>query len=128
MKHVDALSRYSNVLETNVVDITEGEWIVAAQLQDEQLVRVRNILERKRIDSETKHYFEEYELKLGKIYRKLTDGNKLWVVPKATRWQICILCHDKAGHLEVEDLREGHRCLRAVVAADKMKRWIVVQI
>jgi hypothetical protein len=45
MAHVDALSRYPcGIAEINQVDITEGDWILAAQLQDDQLVRIRDIL------------------------------------------------------------------------------------
>jgi transposase InsO family protein len=90
------------VYETLSVDITEGEWITGAQLQDEQLLRIKKILEERNITNETKQYFKEYELRNNKIYRKLDNGRKAWVVPKMARMQICRLCHDDTGHLGVE--------------------------
>lgn len=46
MAHADALSRNPSpiLLEVLQIDITEGDWILAAQLQDEQLARIRKIL------------------------------------------------------------------------------------
>nr|XP_012138507.1 PREDICTED: uncharacterized protein K02A2.6-like [Megachile rotundata] len=102
--HVDALSQNPQpvVLEVFHIDITEAEWIVAAQLQDEQLLRIRTILERKDKSAETKHYFKEYVLKANKLYHRLSDDKMVWVVPKAARLQIFRLCHDDAGHLGTE--------------------------
>jgi hypothetical protein len=95
MNHVDALSRYpTNDIEVNNVDLTESDWLVAAQLQDEQLLRIRQILQAKIVNSETRQYFDNYEVKNNKVYRVLGDGTKLWVVPKEARWQILRLCHD----------------------------------
>jgi hypothetical protein len=99
MAHVDALSRYPcGIAEINQVDITEGDWILAAQLQDDQRVRIHDILKANIRNNDTKQYFLEFQLKNDKIYRKLPDGKNLWVVPKTARWQILRLCHDKAGH------------------------------
>lgn len=46
MAHVDTLSRYleQNQETVNAADLVEGDWVIAAQLQDDQLVRIRNIL------------------------------------------------------------------------------------
>jgi len=30
---------------------------------------------------ETKHYFNEYLMHNGKVYRRLTNGGKAWAVP-----------------------------------------------
>jgi hypothetical protein len=58
MTHVDTLSRYPVAdIEVNNADLTESDWLVSAQLQDEQLKRIRNILESK-IKNETRQYFE----------------------------------------------------------------------
>jgi hypothetical protein len=103
MNHVDALSRYpTNDIEVNNVDLTESDWLVAAQLQDEQLLRIRQILQAKIVNSETRQYFGNYEVRNNKVYRVLGDGTKLWVVPKEARWQILRLCHDQAGHFGIE--------------------------
>lgn len=106
MAHVDFLSR--NPQETkrsvnvlNVINITESEWLLAAQLQDEQITEIRNILASGENNASNKSYFDNYILKDDKVYRKL--GNKAkWVVPKQNRWQICKLCHDDIGHFGLE--------------------------
>jgi len=50
---------------------------------------------------ETKHYFDEYLVHNGKVYRRLTNDSKK-AVSQDARMQICRLCHDDAGHLGVE--------------------------
>lgn len=88
--HADALSRNPAPISLEVlqIDVTEGDWILAAQLQDEQLTRIRTILLDKKRTNETKHYFEEYLVKNDKIYRRLDDGTQAWVVPRNARLQI----------------------------------------
>lgn len=100
MEHVDALSRnpIPEYLHVSAIDITEADWITAAQVQDEQISGIRNILMEGIVNRDTKQYFDNYELRDGKIYRKVTGGKFLWVVPKASRWQICKLCHDDSGY------------------------------
>lgn len=104
MGHVDALSRnpIGEYLHISAIDITEGDWIVAAQMQDDQLNIIRKILKDKIVNKSTKQYFENYEINNDKIYRKQEGHKPLWVVPKACRWQICKLCHDDNGHFGVE--------------------------
>lgn len=105
MAHVDALSRNPimiEYLEVYAIDLTEGDWLLSAQLQDEQLSRVRQILEDGQSTGETKHYFKEYVLKNGRVHRLLPNQKLAWVVPRQARMQICRLCHDEAGHLGVE--------------------------
>lgn len=108
MAHADALSRspVDIPLEVAQVDLTEGDWILAAQLQDEQLSRIGRILSRKKPTNETKHYFDEYAMKDNKIYRRIDEKPTTWVVPKGARLQICRLCHDDAGHLGVDKTLE----------------------
>jgi len=88
------------------VDLTEGDWILAAQLQDKQLLRIGRILSRKKPTSETKHYFDEYAMKDNKIYQRIDEKSTTWVVPKGARMKICRLCHDDAGHLGVDKTLE----------------------
>ena len=96
MQHVDTFSR--NPVETLQIDVTDADWILAAQLQDDDIRRIRKILMTEAKSAGTKHYFELYEIKQNKLFRKLDNGKKRWVVPKAARMQICRLCHDDAGH------------------------------
>lgn len=101
MSHVDALSRNPISPEVYQIDVTQADWILAAQLQDEQLCRIRDIL-RENKNNEFKQYYENYKLKDGKVYRKLQNGKLAWVVPKGCRWQICKLYHDEMGHFALE--------------------------
>jgi hypothetical protein len=104
MSHVDALSRdpIANAIDVCDIDITEADWILAAQLEDDQLCAIRKVLTEKIVNPSTKQYFQEYELKNGRVYRKFPDKRSLWVVPRSCRWQICRLCHDEAGHFGLE--------------------------
>jgi len=67
------------------------------------------ILLSERPASETKHYFDDYLIRDGKLYRRLDGDNKAWVVPRDARMQICRLCHDDAGHLGIEKTLERIR-------------------
>lgn len=93
MAHADALSRNPTPIPLDMlqINITEGEWVLAAQLQDEQLSRIRTILLEGKPTHETKHYFDEYIIKDEKIYRRLSNDAKAWVVPRDARMQICRL-------------------------------------
>lgn len=102
MAHVDALSRNPVMEEINVIDLTESEWVIVAQMQDEEISRIKRILERKQICSDSRQYFKDYLLRDGKVYRRLQKGRTAWLVPKSARLQICKLCHDDAGHLGLE--------------------------
>lgn len=101
--HVDSLSRNPLPIERQVdyIDLTEANWILAAQLRDERLSRIKTRLAGVRT-SDTKQYFDNYIVKNGKVYRRLENGGKAWAVPRNARIQICMLCHDDAGYLNVE--------------------------
>lgn len=101
--HVDAISRLPIVEGVNQIDITEADWILAAQLQDDKISRIRHILLNAEQTTETKQYFKEYVLQDEKVFRRMPGGQKLWVVPKLARWQVVRLCHDKAGHQSMEN-------------------------
>nr|CAI5817411.1 unnamed protein product [Callosobruchus analis] len=81
-----------------IIDLTEGEWLLAVQLQDEQVRLIREILQEKRVTGSTKQYFDNYSLQGGIVFKKLHSGMKLWLFPRGVRWQICRLCHDEMGH------------------------------
>ena len=85
------------ILEVTYVDITETDWITAAQLQEVQLVRIQKILAGRNLSGETKYIFKGYALKNEKLHRRLSDGDFAWVVPKDARLQIYRLCYDDAG-------------------------------
>lgn len=107
MAHVDALSKNPLlILDFAYVDITEADWIMTAQLQDEQLAHVRKILGTNDQNPKTKHYFEEYTLKDNKVFRRLPNKGKACVVPKNARFQICHLYHHDARQLSAEKTLE----------------------
>ena len=109
MQHVDALSRDPvEGVEIYPVDITEGDWILAAQLQDEQLSRVREILIENVRNANTKQYFADYVLKDNKIYRRLENDKIAWVVPRATRFQVCRLCPRRRRTFRVRKNSAAH--------------------
>lgn len=101
--HVDYLSR--NPVDCFSIDITESEWIKAAQMQDDDIEVIRKILESGNREPEVKHYFENYDLRKGVVFRKTESGNK-WVVPRVSRWNIVKMCHDDQGHFAVEKTLE----------------------
>ncbi|KAK2578390.1 hypothetical protein KPH14_011876 [Odynerus spinipes] len=110
MTHVDALSRNPiTTLEIVNIDLTEADWLLSAQLQDEQLLHIRRILLTNQRTEETKHYFEEYILKSDKVHRRLPENKTAWVVPRNARLQICRLGHDDAGHMGAEKTLERLR-------------------
>lgn len=102
MKHVDALSRIPVENEVCTVDLTEADWVLAAQTQDDKIRLINSILDAKRHNRYTKDYFRSYLLKQGIVYKKLANDKEVWMVPKACRWQICRLCHDDSGHFGLE--------------------------
>jgi ribosomal protein L21E len=102
MNHVDCLSRNPSTSIMSVINITESEWLLATQLQDETVCTIRDILLAKCNKSAYKHIFALYTLKDGLVYRKCENGLIKWLVPKVNRWQICRLCHDEMGHFGVD--------------------------
>ena len=64
-----------------LIDITDHEWIKVAQMQDSDLEVISKILETGDVQSDTKQYFDKFDLKGGVIFRRTETGNK-WVVPR----------------------------------------------
>ncbi|KAL0902831.1 hypothetical protein ABMA27_000613 [Loxostege sticticalis] len=106
MNHVDALSRNA-IPKTNepypvfdVLGVDTEDWLVTIQGADEEVQRIRQILE----DPDTPRItdiYQNYKLKSGKIYR-VVDSQLKWLVPRGFRWQILKKCHDELGHFGVD--------------------------
>lgn len=99
MGHVDYLSRHpipDGHLISNIINLTESEWITAVQIQDEKLENIIKILQSEK-NANNKNYFDNYVFKNNILYRKINNNLK-WVVPVSCRWLICRLNHDDAGH------------------------------
>lgn len=91
MTHVDGLSRISSVYV--VEDNSFESNLVLAQLQDEQIVGIRDKLEK----SEDKFF----EMRNGVVYRKAGE-NLLFYVPSSMERSITFKYHDELGHIGTE--------------------------
>lgn len=114
MQHVDALSRnpigtsgnaYDEVVSVNT--ITEGDWLLAVQLQDPNICSIRDILQSGEAET-NKHIFNEYELVGNKVYRR-TEFGRRWLVPKQCIWYVVRANHDDLGHFAVDKTVERIR-------------------
>lgn len=105
--HADALSRNSiNVSDVNnryVMQIGDVHWLQSVQMSDPRLIYIKAVLDSK--STEAKDIQDKYELKEGKIYKKI-NGELRWAVPKDARWKICQQCHDESGHFAFEKTLE----------------------
>jgi transposase InsO family protein len=104
MTHVDALSR--NSVEGTVdnfdydlhvfhIGLTEGDWVLAAQVSDDLSKQLCAILSKEPTTKEVVRIHKEYKLK--RLYKVTPDGLR-WVVPKTARGQIVFYHHDNVGH------------------------------
>lgn len=103
LAHVDYLSR--NPMRCLAVDITSSEWIKVAQLQDDEIKVIREILASGDNKPDVREYFEKYDLKGGVVFRRTETGNK-WLVPRAARWNVVKMHHDDSGHFAAEKTLE----------------------
>lgn len=105
LKHVDALSRNPAASETapeEVLRIEPADWVLSGQLTDEKLKLIREVLLKKRPETDyDKSVFKNYALRDGRIYR-ITVKGLLWVVPRGMRQQIVKLAHDDKCHFAAE--------------------------
>lgn len=108
MSHADALSRnpveipldFENI-NVFMLNINEDDWVLAAQLQDERLSYVHEVLLRNPHDNEEKNIHNNYILKNNRVFRNTVDGPK-WAVPKTARRQLTMLNHDLKGHFSLD--------------------------
>lgn len=104
MSHVDALSRNpvedssgeSHVLDVLVVTETQQDWISTVQSADDEVKRIRSILEDPK-SAQAADIIKNYTLKNNRVYRLVKDQMK-WLVPKGVRWHILKMNHDDVGH------------------------------
>lgn len=108
MQHVDALSRNPIVRNTSnasnevesINTITEGDWLLAVQLQDSKINNIREILQSGEAES-NKDIFNTYELLGNKVYRR-TEFGRRWLVPTKCIWYVIRANHDDVGHFAVD--------------------------
>lgn len=126
MSHVDALSRGPVSMEPeqihtlDVLSVGTEDWISTVQSSDDEIKRIKDILE----DPETPkiaNAYKEYTIKNGRVYRVLKDGVTRWVVPKAVRWQLLKANHDNVGHFGFEKTLER---IRSLFWFAKMRKFI----
>ncbi|KAL0894096.1 hypothetical protein ABMA27_014141 [Loxostege sticticalis] len=109
MAHADALSRNSvpeQEEHLSIMQIGEVNWLQSVQMSDPRLCHIKAVLDTK--SQEAKDIRVNYELKDGKIYRKV-NGELRWAVPRDARWKIMQQCHDEAGHFAYEKTLEKVR-------------------
>jgi len=110
MAHVDALSRNPAIeLSTSmdeyaldVLQIDVTNWIATVQSADEEIGKIKEILEHKEV-GHMLDVHKNYKMKGGHVYRQI-NGEIKWVVPKGVRWQIMRMNHDNAGHFGFEKI------------------------
>ena len=79
-------------------DVTEGDWIRVAQLQNPIIVAIIfKILESGDVQPETKYCFELYDLKSGVVFRRTEHSNK-WLVSRAARFNVVKMYRHDQGH------------------------------
>ncbi|KAJ8919080.1 hypothetical protein NQ315_012065 [Exocentrus adspersus] len=87
MNHVDALSRNptpgsssDQTMEAELlhVEVTDSDWVLAAQLNDERCKEIHQSLSREPVDESDRRVHNEYALKDNRVYRKTTQGLR-WV-------------------------------------------------
>lgn len=105
MRHVDALSRNPALTEEpaeeSVMRIEEAYWVLSAQLTDEKIQRIREVLSKPPDTDEARDIYKNSTLRDGRIYRITVKGLQ-WVVPRGMRQQVVRAAHDDLGHFGVE--------------------------
>ena len=112
LRHADALSRnpepnpdgdggvdrfdHDSKLTVNFINITESDWLLAAQESNKEIRDIRKILSTGDVQN-NRDIFNQYELKGGIVYKSTGFGPR-WVVPEEARYQILRLNHDDIGH------------------------------
>lgn len=127
MSHVDALSRgpiegecAETVHTLDILSVSSKDWIATVQSSDEEVRRIKDILE----DPETPKIadvYKEYKIKNGRVFRILGDGTLRWLVPCGVRWQILKANHDDVGHFGFEKTLER---VRSHFWFPKMRKFI----
>lgn len=110
MQHVDALSRnpVPNVQppdENLVLNIEEADWILSAQLSDQKIKLIHEILSEPPKTDYEKSIYKNYALRNGRVYRIKPLGVQ-WVVPQGFRNQIARSAHDQMGHFGTEKTKK----------------------
>lgn len=110
LEYVDALSRAPveppqeaiSVAERLMrVSVTELDWLVTMQQQDQNLSQIMSTLRSDERNETLSQLQTDYELKNHRLFRKV-DGHLRWVVPSAVRWRILKSAHDDRGHFGLE--------------------------
>lgn len=107
MVHVDALSRAPiENIKVLGVNVTEDDWVLSAQLQDEFCKNIIQTLSQPPADNKSKEAHRDYCLRDNRLYRN-TDNGRKWVIPKSARRRILMYYHDGAGHFAIDKTLEA---------------------
>lgn len=81
--------------------IEEADWILSAQLSDEKIRLIHDILSKPPETDYDRDIVKNYALRNGRVYR-ITPIGIQWVVPHGFRRQAVRWSHDEAGHFAAE--------------------------
>ena len=103
MQHSDALSRnpVNDEPPLRILHLDIGDWVLSAQMADQKIEELKNILSRAPCGDYEREVYENYALRNGRLYPITVRGIQ-WVVPRGLRRQIVQEAHDKSGHFGVE--------------------------
>lgn len=103
MLHVDALSRnpinrdeINCDLDVWTVDLTNEDWILTVQQNDERCKYFHDVLTRTPKGAEERSIHDEFELQDNRVYQKTTDG------VRCVRRQLVMIHHDDKAHLALD--------------------------
>lgn len=110
LAYVDAMSRApvepptqpTTVTERLMrIDVTQTDWLVTMQQQDEKLLHIMNVLRGNAAADDKTQLLNDYKLKDHRLFRNV-NGKLRWVVPSAVRWCVVKSAHDDRGHFGLE--------------------------
>lgn len=87
------------------VHISQEDWVVSMQQQEEKLRAIMDVLRGTAQLDDERQLRTDYELKDNRLFRKC-NGQLRWVVPGAVRWRVVKSAHDDRGHFGVQKTLE----------------------
>lgn len=113
MAHVDALSRHPPDREDEIEEDDEedqlvmnvftqnDDWVVALQLKDHEISRIKDILEDKlEGEPDEKKIRNDFEIVDGRVFVKTEKGLRFYV-PRGVRFNVMHAVHNEMGHREL---------------------------
>ncbi|KAJ8932980.1 hypothetical protein NQ318_011197 [Aromia moschata] len=106
-----------NPVMVNLVGVTETDWFLTVQLQDDKIQAIVKAIEQGKADNDVKANFK---VKNGRLWRITTDGDRLYV-PSSAKFSLVSKHHDDIGHPGFERCLE---LLRKTYWFPKMRQFV----